>query len=52
MLGAIVGVEITIERLIGKWKVSQNQPPANQASLIAALEGHPMAELIRERGLK
>ena len=49
MLGAIVGIEITIERLIGKWKVSQNQPPANQASLIAALKetGNPMAELIQ-----
>ena len=38
MLGAIVGIEITITRLLGKWKVSQNQPAANQASLIAALE--------------
>lgn len=49
MLGAIVGIEITIERLVGKWKVSQNQPPANQASLIAALQqvGDPMAELIQ-----
>lgn len=47
MLGAIVGIEITIERLIGKWKVSQNQPAVNQESLIAALEGQPMAELIR-----
>ena len=49
MLGAIVGIEITIERLIGKWKVSQNQPAVNQESLIAALEGQPMAELIRGR---
>ena len=51
MLGAIVGIEITIERLVGKWKVSQNQPPANQASLIAALQqvGDPMAELIQEQ---
>ena len=48
MLGAIVGIEITITRLLGKWKVSQNQPPANQASLIAALAGQPMAELIRQ----
>ena len=49
MLGAIVGIEITVTRLLGKWKVSQNQPAANQASLIAALEkaGDPMAELIR-----
>ena len=50
MLGAIVGIEITINRLLGKWKVSQNQPAANQASLIAALEkaGAPMAGLIRQ----
>ena len=48
MLGAIVGIEITITRLLGKWKVSQNQPPANQANLIAALAGQPMAELIRQ----
>lgn len=52
MLGAIVGIEIAIDRLVGKWKVSQNQPAVNQASLIAALEGQPMAGLIRERGLK
>ena len=51
MLGTIVGIEITISRLLGKWKVSQNQPSANQASLIAALErnGNPMADLIRQR---
>ena len=50
MLGAIVGIEITITRLLGKWKVSQNQPAENQASLIAALEkaGDPMAGLIRQ----
>ena len=52
MLGAIVGIEISIDRLVGKWKVSQNQPAVNQASLIAALDGQRMAELIRERGLK
>jgi transcriptional regulator len=51
MLGAIVGIEISITRLLGKWKVSQNQPAVNQASLIAALEkaGDPMAGLIRAR---
>ena len=52
MLGAIVGIEISITRLVGKWKVSQNQPAVNQASLIAALDGQPMAGLIRERALK
>ena len=49
MLGAIVGIEIVIDRLVGKWKVSQNQPPVNQASLVAALAGQPMAELIRQQ---
>ena len=52
MLGAVVGIEIAIDRLVGKWKVSQNQPAVNQASLIAALDGEPMAGLIRERGFK
>ena len=49
MLGAVVGIEITIDRLVGKWKVSQNQPAANQVSLIAALDGQPMADLIRQQ---
>ena len=49
MLGAIVGIEITVTRLLGKWKASQNQPPANQASLIRALAGMPMGELIRQQ---
>lgn len=51
MLGAIVGIEITISRLEGKWKASQNQPAANQVSLIDAMDkaGHPMAGLIRQR---
>jgi transcriptional regulator len=49
MLGAVVGIEIVIDRLVGKWKVSQNQPAVNQASLISALDGKPMADLIRQR---
>ena len=49
MLGAIVGIEISITRLLGKWKLSQNQPPANQTSLIRALAGTPMGELIRQQ---
>jgi transcriptional regulator len=51
MIGAIVGIEIPIDRLFGKWKVSQNQPAANQASLISALEksGNPMADLVRAK---
>lgn len=37
MLGAVVGIEITIERIVGKAKLSQNQPSANRRSLTAAL---------------
>lgn len=52
MLAAIVGIEIVINELKGKWKVSQNQPPANRAGVVAGLrqqgtaEGLRMAELI------
>lgn len=35
---AIVGVEISIERLEGKWKLSQNRPSADQAAVIQGLE--------------
>ena len=42
LLQAIVGIEIPITRLQGKWKVSQNQPAQNRASVIAGLteQGH------------
>lgn len=33
LLPAIVGIEIPIARLIGKWKVSQNQPQANRVGV-------------------
>jgi len=36
-LKAIVGVEIGISRLEGKWKVSQNRPPADRAGVAEAL---------------
>ncbi|MBS3953689.1 MAG: transcriptional regulator [Methylobacter sp.] len=37
LIEAIVGIEMIITRLSGKWKVSQNQPPQNQASVIQGL---------------
>ena len=37
LIGAIVGFEIVITRLSGKWKVSQNQPAQNQAGVIEGL---------------
>ncbi len=36
-LAAIVGLEIPVTRLIGKWKVSQNRPAADRAGLVAGL---------------
>ncbi len=44
-LAAIVGIEIPLTRLAGKWKVSQNRPAADRAGVAAGLlraggEGH------------
>ncbi len=54
MLKAIVGIELPIARLEGKWKVSQNRPAEDRAGVVAGLgAGDPMqramAELVRER---
>ena len=37
MLGAIVGIEIEITGLVGKWKVSQNRSAADRAGVAAGL---------------
>ena len=56
MVGAIVGIEVPIARLIGKWKVSQNRPEADREGAAAGLreDGHAaavaMAELVRGTG--
>jgi transcriptional regulator len=55
-LAAIVGIEISITRLIGKWKVSQNRSEADRAGIVAGLIAQAgtndgaMAELVRNRG--
>jgi transcriptional regulator len=43
MLKAIVGFELPIARLEGKWKMSQNRPAADRAGVVAGLtrEGGP-----------
>ncbi len=46
MLRAIVGIEVRVERLVGKWKVSQNRSAADRAGVAAGLAGHPMADLV------
>jgi transcriptional regulator len=38
-LKGIVGIEIPITRIEGKWKVSQNRPAVDQAGVAAALRG-------------
>jgi transcriptional regulator len=55
MLGGIVGFEIAVTRLDGKFKLSQNRPAADHPRIIAALEvrdnaeSHGIARLMRER---
>jgi len=51
MIGSIVGFEIVISRLIGKWKVSQNQPAENRAGVVDALLRRGDAEAIRMAAL-
>jgi transcriptional regulator len=38
MLGAIVGIEIEVERLTGKWKLSQNKAAADRRGAAQALD--------------
>jgi transcriptional regulator len=50
LIGAVVGIEMIISRLSGKWKVSQNQPLQNQLSVISGLTANgqaAMAELVK-----
>jgi transcriptional regulator len=51
----IVGIEIPIARIEGKWKVSQNRPAVDRAGVVAGLRGSGgdaeiMAALVAERG--
>ena len=55
MLKGIVGVEIAVNRLEGKFKLSQNRPAADRPRIIAALErradpeSHAVAQLMQDR---
>ena len=40
LLGAIVGVEIPILKLTGKWKISQNRPEVDKKGIINGLENN------------
>jgi transcriptional regulator len=58
MLSAIVGIEIKVSSMFGKWKVSQNQPEINKLGVIAGLskkstsDSRKMAELVKTHTLK
>ncbi len=43
MLELIVGVEIPLTRVTGKWKVSQNRPPADRLGVAAGLTSRQTA---------
>ena len=53
-LGAIIGLEIPITRLVGKWKVSQNRPTQDRDGVVEGLlleGGHSaaaIAKLVRQ----
>jgi transcriptional regulator len=52
LVKAIVGIEIILTKVVGKWKVSQNQPERNRRGVIDGLgvrnqnDDASMAELI------
>jgi len=46
MMTAIVGIEMVITKLSGKWKVSQNQPAQNQAGVVAGLEASSLPDAL------
>ena len=52
---ALVGIEIPIARLVGKWKVSQNRSPADRRGVVEGLRARgdeasaAMAELVEQR---
>jgi transcriptional regulator len=47
MTRMIIGARLTVERLEGITKISQNKAAADRAGVAAALGDHPIADLIR-----
>ena len=37
MLAQIIGIEIPLTRIVGKWKMSQNRPPGDRLGVVAGL---------------
>ena len=59
-LKGIVGIEIPLARIEGKWKVSQNRPEADRAGVAAGIRAErpddaaavAMAQLVQDRGAR
>ena len=51
MVGAIVGIEMPISRLIGKWKLSQNRSARDRAGVVEGLLGEGSESASRMAGL-
>ena len=55
-VGAIIGLELSITRLVGKWKMSQNRPAQDRAGVVDGLQreggeaGRAIADLVRGAG--
>jgi transcriptional regulator len=47
MLRAIVGIQIPVQRLVGKWKISQNRNQPDRHGVADGLGSSPMAALVR-----
>ena len=45
MLKAIIGIEIDIQSLVGKFKLSQNRPPEDYAAVVDELDQSPQERL-------
>lgn len=44
MIRAVVGIEMVVDRLVGKWKISQNQSPQNRDSVARHLRESGQAD--------
>jgi transcriptional regulator len=51
MLGQIVGFRLRVERLEGKWKMSQNHPAGRREKVIRALEARGGADAVEVAGM-
>ena len=44
MLRGIVGIEFSLNRIVGKWKLSQNKAPVDQRAIVEGLNSQELAE--------